>query len=65
MIEVLNSGKWRMIADGTTIGHKRIVMFNPITVDAVRLTVTSSRGEPNMKPLEAYLADGHRHEGDI
>lgn len=57
MIEVLNSGKWRMIADGTTIGHKRIVMFNPIAVDAVRLTVTSSRGEPNMKPLEAYLVE--------
>ncbi|MDE5923057.1 MAG: discoidin domain-containing protein, partial [Muribaculum sp.] len=57
MIEVLNSGKWRMVADGTTIGHNRIVMFNPMTVDAVRLTVTSSRGEPNLKPLKAYRVE--------
>lgn len=54
IVEGLADGKWTTLAEGTTIGYRRILTFDPATVEAVRLTVTSSRGEPNMKPLEAY-----------
>lgn len=43
----LVDGKWQKITSGTTIGKKRILMFDPLIVDDLRLVVTSSRGEPH------------------
>ena len=54
VIEGLSGGNWTTLAEGTTIGHRRILTFEPVAVEAVRLNVTSSRGEPCMKPVEAF-----------
>lgn len=50
----LVDGKWQKITSGTTIGNKRILMFDPVTVDDLRLYVTSSRGEPHASITGAY-----------
>lgn len=54
VVEGLSDGKWIALAEGTTIGHRRILTFEPVKVESVRLNVTSSRGEPCMKPVEAF-----------
>lgn len=50
----LIDGKWHKLTTGTTIGKKRILMFDPVTVDDLRLDVTSSRGEHHASISEAY-----------
>lgn len=53
-IDALTAGHWAEVARGTTVGHKRILLFDPIVADSVRVEVLSSRGTPNLLPLEAY-----------
>lgn len=48
------SGEWAPVTEGTTIGHKRILVFPDTEADAVRVSVTSSRGESHIMPVEAY-----------
>lgn len=53
-ISVLNNGVWRPVASGTTIGRKRILMFDPVKADSVRLDILSSRGTPNARITGIY-----------
>jgi alpha-L-fucosidase len=53
-VEGLVNGSWQQLAEGTTIGCRRILTFDPITVEGVRVLITESRGEPNINPVEAY-----------
>ena len=53
-LEGETSGNWEKIAEGTNIGHKRIEMFDPRNVSAVRLVVTSYKAEPKMKAFKIY-----------
>jgi alpha-L-fucosidase len=45
MIEAVVDGLWTPLATGTTIGYKRLLRFDPVTVSQVRLTV-STAGKP-------------------
>lgn len=45
-VEAKVDGEWKMIANGTTIGYKRLFRIDEITSDAVRLTIKKSRGLP-------------------
>lgn len=54
-VKVLTDGKWREVADGTTIGHKRILMFDPVRADSVKVDVLSSRGDVNLLPVQAHM----------
>jgi alpha-L-fucosidase len=47
-------GQWRELCAGQSIGHKRIQQFDRSTVDAVRLRVTESVGEPIIRQLAVY-----------
>jgi alpha-L-fucosidase len=38
-IEGLISGKWQKLSEGSSIGHKRIERFDPVTVSGVRLRI--------------------------
>jgi alpha-L-fucosidase len=49
-------GSWQPIAEGTTIGHKRIVRFGDVVADAVRLTILDSRAAPAIESLRLYAA---------
>lgn len=48
-------GGWQPVAAGTTIGHKRILTFNDIVADSLRLDVTAHRGTAhNATMMGAY-----------
>lgn len=49
-------GAWQEIAQGTTIGPRRILCTPTVTADAVRLRITASRACPTLSTLEVYLA---------
>lgn len=48
------NGQWRELCAGESVGHKRIQQFDGTTVDAVRLRVTESVGEPVIRQLAVY-----------
>lgn len=54
-VEALVGGKWQTVTSGTTIGNKRILTFEPVKAEDLRLSVRSSRGEPHAKIEGAYL----------
>ncbi len=55
-LEARIDGAWKKIADGTTIGPHRILRFDGVLADQVRLSITSSRACPTISTLELYLA---------
>lgn len=47
-------GKWVPVAEGKTVGHKRILRFEPVQADAFRLTITRSRLAPSIAQVSAH-----------
>jgi len=47
-------GKWMLLGEGTAIGHKRIQPVPPRLLDAVRLTVTESAGDPAIRTFAVF-----------
>ncbi len=47
---------WRQIGEGSAIGHKRIQIFDPVTVQALRLSVTRSVDTPVITNFSAFEA---------
>ena len=56
ILESFDSNGWKEIARGTTIGYKRILRFDPIRADKVRLRITSSRDVPEIIHFGLYKA---------
>jgi alpha-L-fucosidase len=54
VIEGEVKGKWRELASGTAIGHKKIDRFKPVEVTRVRLRVTARAAEPIIRKLAVY-----------
>ncbi len=48
-------GKWHLIFEGTTIGHRRIAKFPAVTADALRVNIRDSRACPTIETVSAYL----------
>ena len=46
-------GVWRELSRGTTIGYRRLTRWDPVTLDAIRVTVTDAVESP--LPLEIRL----------
>ncbi len=44
----------KVVARGTTIGHKKIEVFEPVAADAVQLIVTSSLAEPRLRRMTVH-----------
>ncbi len=59
VIEGRVDGQWQQIAEGTTIGPRRIMRTPTVTADAVRLRITDSRACPTISTLEVYRAPDH------
>lgn len=53
-IAARTDGAWMVIARGTTIGNKRLHRMEPLTADAVRVTVRSARGDLRLSRLGLY-----------
>lgn len=55
-VEGLQDGKWKTIAEETTIGYKRILRFPDVEVSKVRFTINDSKACPLISNLELYRA---------
>ncbi|MCX6252606.1 MAG: alpha-L-fucosidase [Bacteroidetes bacterium] len=55
-LEQWKNGKWQAIISGTTIGYKRLIRFDAVTSDCVRLRILSSRGLPEIISVKLFKA---------
>jgi alpha-L-fucosidase len=49
-------GKWQMITEGTTIGHKRILRFAEVKVSALRLNILDAKACPTLAKVSIFNA---------
>ncbi|MGV3656978.1 MAG: discoidin domain-containing protein, partial [Chitinophagaceae bacterium] len=54
VLEYKQGGEWRKIAEGTTVGYKRLLRFDPVTASEVRLRILSSRLNPTLSAIGLY-----------
>jgi alpha-L-fucosidase len=50
---------WKLVAQGTTIGYKRLLRFPPVTASRVRLVIDASRTNPTIASFGLYKAPPH------
>jgi alpha-L-fucosidase len=48
------TGGWTRIAEGTTVGHRRIERVTPLTTTRLRLSLVSRRGPPRLSRLSLH-----------
>lgn len=53
-LEYFSGYEWHMITSGTTVGFKRLLKFDPVTAQKVRLQITSSRLNPTISEMGLY-----------
>lgn len=54
-IEILKDGAWSTLAEGQSVGHKRLHRFDPIIADAVRIQCTKTFAEnPQIRRFAVY-----------
>ncbi len=56
-LEYWDGGEWKKAGEGTTVGYKRLLQFNPVTTDRVRLKILSSRLNPTIAELGLYFQE--------
>lgn len=56
MIEAKVDGKWKTIANETTIGYKRILRFDRVFASALRVTVTDAKASIVLSNIQAFNA---------
>jgi alpha-L-fucosidase len=54
IIEARKDDQWIPIAEGNSVGHKRIQSVDSVTTDKIRLSITESSAQPQIKDLSAY-----------
>ena len=53
-IDVMADGAWRESAAGTVIGHKRIVVLDPVETSALRIRILDARVAPTIRFIGVY-----------
>lgn len=53
-VEAKVNGKWQTVANGESVGHKRIEKFSPVEATALRLTVTEAVALPDIINFSAF-----------
>jgi alpha-L-fucosidase len=51
-------GQWVEINNGTAVGRKRIVMFEPVEATGVSLRITKNVNEPIVRDFKVYFVEG-------
>ncbi len=51
-------GGWVELNNGTAVGRKRIVMFEPVEATAVSLRITKNVNEPIVRDFKVYFVEG-------
>jgi alpha-L-fucosidase len=60
-IEVMDdAGKWKRVAEGQAIGHKKIDHFAPVTTKQVRLNLLWTTGPAHIREFQLYSASATR-----
>jgi len=55
-VEALIDNEWQKLADGTTIGYKRLLKFKDITPSKIRITILDARDVANILNVGAFYA---------
>lgn len=50
-----DNGTWKKFTEGTTMGYKRLLRFERITTDKIRINIESSRLNPYLAEIGLYL----------
>ncbi len=53
-VEQWKDGNWQQVADGISVGHKRIHALQGVKTTKLRLTITKSSQTPELKQFAAY-----------
>jgi alpha-L-fucosidase len=53
-VEAKVGNDWKKISEGTTIGYKRILKFDPIETNSIRVTIVESKACPVISNIEVY-----------
>lgn len=53
-VEYKENGEWKKLAEGTTVGYKRLFRFSPVQSDTIRLIIESSRTNPTLAEIGLY-----------
>jgi len=63
-IKVWDGHRWQTIAEGTTIGYKRLLRFDPVTASRVRLTIRDARACPAIGEFGLFKASPREETHD-
>lgn len=53
-LEVLHDGSWVEIAQGTTVGHKRILAADPVKTQKLRINIRDAKAAPVLSNIAIY-----------
>lgn len=53
-VEVFKNEEWKQVAQGTTIGFKRILKIDPVEAKQIRVNISDSRACPVISNIEVY-----------
>ncbi|HCW07413.1 MAG TPA: glycoside hydrolase family 29 [Cytophagales bacterium] len=53
-VECWNDGSWKKISEATTIGHKRILKFDSVKTNKLRVNILESKACPVISAVEIY-----------
>ena len=53
-VDVRVESQWREVASGSTVGYQRVVVFDTLGAEAVRLRILESRGAPSIARITVH-----------
>lgn len=56
-VSAKTGGVWKTVANGTTIGYKRMFRFPEVEATALKLTINSTRGTANISKVSAFCVE--------
>lgn len=56
------NGSWKEIVAATTIGYKRILRFDPVVTNKLRITISGSRDKPQISEIGIYKSSDEEKE---
>ena len=56
-VDAYIGGQWETIAEGQSIGRKRVQTFDPVETDKIRLSFLGDEGKMSMKSFTVYLVE--------
>ena len=64
-VEAFINGRWQHLAEGTTIGYKRLIRFSDCRAERVRVTIEKCRTTANISNVGLYYAEPLKDEGRV